>query len=166
MAIYWPTPGYKGRTFKFCSTRWDFNFYVRSSPLRGYFGECWGFCFDQLYMHLSLLYYKAALLTWFLCVFCCCSFWFFFFFFLFSEIKFDIFKFRPGVTGTADGCSIRSHKLIPCKVDAGLSGRILWVRVHVCWRVSACVFVRQSVSSCVCTCVSNSKPRFPEQGVR
>ena len=36
MAIYWPTPGLKGRTFKLCVlTRWDFNFCVRSSPLRG-----------------------------------------------------------------------------------------------------------------------------------
>ena len=36
MAIYWPTPGFKGRTFKFCvPTGWDFNFCVRSSPLRG-----------------------------------------------------------------------------------------------------------------------------------
>ena len=35
MAIYWPTPGFKGRTFKLCVlTRWDFNFCVRSSPLR------------------------------------------------------------------------------------------------------------------------------------
>ena len=36
MAIYWLTPGFKGRTFKLCVlTRWDFNFCVRSSPLRG-----------------------------------------------------------------------------------------------------------------------------------
>ena len=36
MAIYWPTPGYKGRTFKLCVlTKWDFNFCIRSSPLRG-----------------------------------------------------------------------------------------------------------------------------------
>ena len=36
MVIYWPTPGFKGRTFKLCVlTRWDFNFCVRSSPLRG-----------------------------------------------------------------------------------------------------------------------------------
>ena len=36
MAIYWPTPGFKGRTFKLCILiRWDFNFCVRSSPLRG-----------------------------------------------------------------------------------------------------------------------------------
>ena len=36
MAIYWPTPGYKGRTFKLCVlTRWDFNFCIRSSPLWG-----------------------------------------------------------------------------------------------------------------------------------
>ena len=36
MAIYWPTPGFKGRTFKLCVlTGWDFNFCVRSSPLRG-----------------------------------------------------------------------------------------------------------------------------------
>ena len=35
LAIYWPTPGFKGRTFKLCVlTRWDFNFCVRSSPLR------------------------------------------------------------------------------------------------------------------------------------
>ena len=34
MAIYWPTPGLKGRTFKLCVlTRWDFNFCIRSSPL-------------------------------------------------------------------------------------------------------------------------------------
>ena len=37
LAIYWPTPGFKGRTFKLCVlTRWDFNFCVRSSPLRGH----------------------------------------------------------------------------------------------------------------------------------
>ena len=36
MAIYWPTPGFKGRTFKLCVfARWDFNFCVSSSPLRG-----------------------------------------------------------------------------------------------------------------------------------
>ena len=35
MAIYWPTLGFKGRTFKLrVLTRWDFNFCVRSSPLR------------------------------------------------------------------------------------------------------------------------------------
>ena len=35
MATYWPAPGLKGRTFKLCVlTRWDFNFCVRSSPLR------------------------------------------------------------------------------------------------------------------------------------
>ena len=35
MAIYWPTPGFKGRTFKLCVlTRWDFNFCVRSPQLR------------------------------------------------------------------------------------------------------------------------------------
>ena len=37
MAICWATPGFKGRTFKLCVlTRWDFNFCVRSSPLRGF----------------------------------------------------------------------------------------------------------------------------------
>ena len=36
MATYWPTPGFKGRTFKLCVlTRGDLNFCVRSSPLRG-----------------------------------------------------------------------------------------------------------------------------------
>ena len=36
MAIYGPTPGFKGRMFKLCVlTRWDFNFCVRSSPLGG-----------------------------------------------------------------------------------------------------------------------------------
>ena len=35
MAIYLPTPGFKGRPFKLCVlTRWDFNFYVRSSLLQ------------------------------------------------------------------------------------------------------------------------------------
>ena len=34
MAIYWPTPGFKGRTFKLCVlTRRDFNFCICSSPL-------------------------------------------------------------------------------------------------------------------------------------
>ena len=38
MAIHWPTPGFKGKTFKLCVlTRWDFDFCVRSSPLRGYY---------------------------------------------------------------------------------------------------------------------------------
>ena len=36
MDMYWPTPGFKRRTFKLCVlTRLDFNFCVRSSPLRG-----------------------------------------------------------------------------------------------------------------------------------
>ena len=36
MAIYWPTLDFKGRKFKLCVlTRWDCNFCVRSSPLRG-----------------------------------------------------------------------------------------------------------------------------------
>ena len=35
MAVYWPTPGFKGRTYKFCVlNKLDFNFCVRSSPLR------------------------------------------------------------------------------------------------------------------------------------
>ena len=35
MAIYRPTLGFKGRAFKFCVLNsWDFNFCVRSSPLR------------------------------------------------------------------------------------------------------------------------------------
>ena len=30
-------PGFKGRMFKLCVlTRWDFNFYIHSSPLWGY----------------------------------------------------------------------------------------------------------------------------------
>ena len=42
MAIYWPTPGFKGRTFKlFVPTRWDFNFCIRSYPLRGTPSVCW-----------------------------------------------------------------------------------------------------------------------------
>ena len=36
MALYWPTPGFKGRMFKRCVlTRWDFSFCVCSSSLRG-----------------------------------------------------------------------------------------------------------------------------------
>ena len=36
MVLYWPTPGFRGRTFKLCVlTRWDFNFCVRGSPLQG-----------------------------------------------------------------------------------------------------------------------------------
>ena len=36
MAIYWPTPSFKGRLFKlFVLNRWDCNFCVRSSPLLG-----------------------------------------------------------------------------------------------------------------------------------
>ena len=39
MAIYWPTARFKGRTFKLCVlTRWDFNFCVRSFPLREFRG--------------------------------------------------------------------------------------------------------------------------------
>ena len=40
MAIYLPTPGFKGRTFKLCVlTRWDLNFCVCSSPLWGTIGK-------------------------------------------------------------------------------------------------------------------------------
>ena len=36
MAIYWPTPGFKGRTYKLCALNGlNFNFCVRSSPQRG-----------------------------------------------------------------------------------------------------------------------------------
>ena len=36
MAIYWPIPGFKGRTFTLCVlNRRNFNFWVRSCPLRG-----------------------------------------------------------------------------------------------------------------------------------
>ena len=51
MAIYWPTPGFKGRTFKLCVlTRCDVNFCVRSSPLQGSRGTFqW-----QLQRHISL----------------------------------------------------------------------------------------------------------------
>ena len=35
MVIYWPTSGFKVRTFKLCLfVKWNFNFYVRSCPLR------------------------------------------------------------------------------------------------------------------------------------
>ena len=35
MAIYWPTPGFKGRAFKLCIlSRWDFNFCVRSRGVK------------------------------------------------------------------------------------------------------------------------------------
>ena len=35
VAVHWPTPGFKGTSFKLCVlNRWDFNFCVRSSPLR------------------------------------------------------------------------------------------------------------------------------------
>ena len=35
MAVYWPTPGFKWRTFKLCVlNRWDLNFCVRNFPLR------------------------------------------------------------------------------------------------------------------------------------
>ena len=41
---YIPTPRVKGRTIKLCVlTRWDFNFYVRSSPLRGVWKGVWLF---------------------------------------------------------------------------------------------------------------------------
>ena len=40
MAIYWPTPGFKGRTFKLCVlTRWDFNFSASAAPHCGAFGS-------------------------------------------------------------------------------------------------------------------------------
>ena len=39
MAICWPTPGFKGRTWKLCVlNRWGFNFCVCSSPLRSLWG--------------------------------------------------------------------------------------------------------------------------------
>ena len=42
MAIYWPTPRFKGRTFKLCVlNRWDFNFCIHSSPLWEKFKLLW-----------------------------------------------------------------------------------------------------------------------------
>ena len=50
MAIYWPTPGFKRRTFKLCVlTRWNFNFYVRSSPLRGAAKSLVSLCLGSLF---------------------------------------------------------------------------------------------------------------------
>ena len=53
MAIYWPTASFKGRTFKLCVlNRWDFNFCVRSSPLREP-GNMARTCTKMQYMHRS-----------------------------------------------------------------------------------------------------------------
>ena len=42
IAMYWPTPAFKGRTFKLCDlARWNFNFCVHSSPLRDYRENIW-----------------------------------------------------------------------------------------------------------------------------
>ena len=42
MTTCWFTPGFKRKTFKLCVlTRWDFNFCVRSSPLRGMTRVTW-----------------------------------------------------------------------------------------------------------------------------
>ena len=54
MAIYWPTQGFKRRTFKLrVLNRWDINFCVRSSPLRGcYRWRClqgWSRTFGWIY---------------------------------------------------------------------------------------------------------------------
>ena len=50
MALYWPTPGFKGRMFNFklcVLTRWDLNFCVCSSPLQGVI-TAW--CCDSLHI--------------------------------------------------------------------------------------------------------------------
>ena len=40
--MYWPTPGFKGKTCQLCVlNQWTFNFCVRSSPLRGLLGKWW-----------------------------------------------------------------------------------------------------------------------------
>ena len=76
MAIYWPTPGLKGRPFKLCVlTRWDFNFCVRSSPLRvvsWHNCDCEGvpwkqnaaYCLDQSHL-LKYVFYELCQLTYF-----------------------------------------------------------------------------------------------------
>ena len=39
MATFWPTPGFKGRTFELWFLNWrDTNFCIRNSPLRGVLG--------------------------------------------------------------------------------------------------------------------------------
>ena len=41
MAIYWPTPGFKGRTFKlYVLTRWDFNYKAAQSCIFGLLTTC------------------------------------------------------------------------------------------------------------------------------
>ena len=48
MAIYWPTPGFKGRMCKLCVLNgWDFNFCVHSSPLRGRENRVLGVTLDE-----------------------------------------------------------------------------------------------------------------------
>ena len=56
MAIYWPTPGFKERMFKLCAlTKWDFNFCVRSSPLREPCqGETQHFMESQVHVRFTL----------------------------------------------------------------------------------------------------------------
>ena len=56
MAIYWPSPGFKGRTSKPCFlNRWDFNFCVRSSPLQDFTGR-------RIIKHLFTCFLCPALL--------------------------------------------------------------------------------------------------------
>ena len=55
MAIYRSIPGFKGRTFKLCVlTRADFNFCVRSSPLRGEQSEKAESCRENLWNEIYL----------------------------------------------------------------------------------------------------------------
>ena len=62
MAIYWPTQGFKGRTFKlYVFTRWDFNFCVRSSPLREGQGNSEGTKLHCIFMYLIS---SVPLMSW------------------------------------------------------------------------------------------------------
>ena len=55
--IYWSTPGFKGRTFKLCVlTRSDFNFCVRSSPMRGHAETLVSFRQEQIKQRLHKVF--------------------------------------------------------------------------------------------------------------
>ena len=68
MAKHWPTPGFTGRTFKPCVlTRWDFNFCVRSSPLRGGCLSAWFFVYISVCYRLLSFFtlYRYTLVQFF-----------------------------------------------------------------------------------------------------
>ena len=124
MAIYLPTPAFKGRTFKLCVLiRWDFNFCIRSSPLRGHLSDQ-----QERRMQEDVQLCLKLVLTWH-----------------------SVFVYKLAVPGSE--IANQAFMLNISRRSFFCVCVCVYVCVCVCVWVCVCASVRACVSACVCVCV-------------